>query len=93
MLLLFFFSFHAFFFLFSSSSLFGVRLFSFFILRVPNVFFLFFFGLFSLFLIFWGPCVFSVSLSLSPSIARTSRSEIDFQLFLAASLIVSVESW
>ena len=33
------------------------------------------FGLFSLFLIFWGPCVF---FSLSPSIAWTSRSEIDF---------------
>ena len=109
---------------FSSSSLFGVRIFSFFILRVakvvlpvfglfsPLLIFFFFsfrcwtfsfsflvgaehvllvFGLFSLFLIFWGLCVFS--LSLSPWIAWTSRSEIDFQLFLAASLIVSVESW
>ena len=43
----------------------------------------------SLFLVsyFLGPCVFS----LSPSIAWTSRSEIDSSLFLAASLIVFVE--
>ena len=77
---------HCFFFF----SLFGVGHFSFFFWVVPNLFFLFF-GLFSLFLIFWGPCVFS--LSLSPSIAWTSRSEIDSSLFLAASLIVSVETW
>ena len=45
----------------------------------------------SLFLVsyFLGPCVFS----LSPSIAWTSRSEIDSSLFLAASLIVFVEPW
>ena len=45
----------------------------------------------SLFLVFYflGPCVFS----LSPSIPWTSCSEIDSSLFLAASLIVSVESW
>ena len=45
---------------FSSSSLFGVGLFSFFILR-GAAFILLVFGLFSLFLIFWGPCVFSLS--------------------------------
>ena len=61
----FFFSFHAFFFLlelrcFSTSSLFGVGLFSFFFL-VGAEFLLLVFGLFSLFLIFWGPCVFSLS--------------------------------
>ena len=33
------------------------------------------------------------SLSLSPSIAWTSRSEIDSSLFLAASLIIFVEPW
>ena len=45
----------------------------------------------SLFLVsyFLGPYVFS----LSPSIAWTSRSEIDSSLFLAASLIVFVEPW
>ena len=57
-------SFFFFFFLlelrFFSSSLFGVRLFSFFILKGAE-FVLLVFGLFSLFLIFWGPCVFSLS--------------------------------
>ena len=48
----FFFSFHAFFFLFSSSSLFGVWLFSFFFLGGAE-FVLLVFGLFSLFLIFF----------------------------------------
>ena len=45
----------------------------------------------SLFLVYYflGPCVFSIS----PSIAWTSRSEIDSSLFLAASLIVFVEPW
>ena len=45
----------------------------------------------SLFLVsyFLGSCVFS----LSPSIAWTSRSEIDSSLVLAASLIVFVEPW
>ena len=89
------FSFHAFFSLFS----FGVALFLFFFLsfrcwtfllhsegcRICSSCFR------SLFLVsyFLGPCGFS----LSPSIAWTSRSEIDSSLFLAASLIVSVESW
>ena len=60
------FYFHAFFFFFLlvlrcfSSSLFGVGLFSFFFLGGAE-FVLLVFGLFSLFLIFWGPCVFSLS--------------------------------
>ena len=70
MLLLFFFSFHAFFFFFFfllelrcfSSSIFSVGLFSFFFLGGAE-FVLLVFGLFSLFLIFWGPCVFSLSFS------------------------------
>ena len=72
-----------------SSSVFGVGLFSFFFLGGGAEFVLLDFGLSSLFLIFWGPCFFS----LSPSITWTSRSEIDSSLFLAAFLIVSVEPW
>ena len=70
-LLLFFFSFHTFFPFFFSfgvalfSSLFGVGLFSFFLLGGAE-FVLLVFGLFSLFLIFWGPCFFSLSLLRSP---------------------------
>ena len=86
-----FFSFHAFFFSFfllelgSFSSLYGVGLFSFW--GVSHLFFLllfFFLVSFPCFL-FSGGLVFS--LSLSPSIAWT----IDSSLFLAASLIVSME--
>ena len=92
-LLLFFFSFHAFFFFFFFWSCAVFLLFS-----VLDIF-LFLSGgcrissscFWSVFLVsyFLGPCVFS----LSPSIAWTSRSEIDSSLFLAASLIVFVEPW
>ena len=89
-LLLFFFSFHAFFFLLfllelrCFSSFFGAGHFPFSFWGCRICFW-------SLFLVsyFLGPCVFS----LSPSIAWTSRSEIDSSLFLAASLIVFVEPW
>ena len=95
----FFFPFHAFFFSFFLFFFFsfGVALF-FFSFRCWT-FLLFFSGgyricsscFWSLFLVsyFLGPCVFS----LSPSIAWTSRSEIDSSLFLAATLIISVEPW
>ena len=63
-----------------STSLFGVGLFSFFFLGDAE-FVLLVFGLFSLFLIFWGPCVFSLSPSLSPSLS----------LYLSISLSLSFD--
>ena len=70
------------------SSFFGAGHFPFSFWGAPNLFFVFLFS-FPCFLFSRALCF----LSLSPSIAWTSRSEIDSSLFLAASLIVFVEPW